>query len=146
VVLQTTTTTLGKARRGLILGALKYFSSQIVVREANIMVWFSLCTSNLERWNPQLECIMCPVYVSSQVDGGGGRQKQQASHNRLAISCHLQTMQTVLELVPLSTQPNNKGDDDHEQVPKNSSQDVQQPSKQTNKQTYHQFIYIHTHT
>jgi hypothetical protein len=45
--------------------------------------------------------------VSSQVDGGG--QKQQASHNRLAISCHLATMQTVLELVLLSTQPNNKG-------------------------------------
>jgi hypothetical protein len=98
------------------------------------MVWFHLAhptwSGGIPNSNVYVSC-MCPLRWT-------GGQKQQASHNRLAISCHLATMQTVPELVPPFNTAKQQRDDD-EQVPKNSSQDVQQQSKQM----YHQFISIY---
>jgi hypothetical protein len=70
-----------------------------------------------------------------------GGQKQQASHNRLAISCHLATMQTVLELVPLSTQPNNKG----MMMNKFQRTPLKMYNNKVNKCTTNSYIYIYTH-
>jgi hypothetical protein len=85
---------------------------------------------------------ICVLYVSSQVEGGSQKQHKHPPHNRLAISCHLETMQTVLKLVVLlSTQPNNKGMTMMNKVQRTP---LKMYNNKVNKCTTNSYIYIYT--